>query len=269
MTDGDGLTIGVLGSYGGRNLGDEAILTGLLGDLRRGRTPGSSSSPATRRTPRRPTRTSRRCPGRGSAGPTPRLTLAGWTCSSWAAAASSTTGRPAATCGWSGSPRNAACRCHVRGGGRAAERRRWTPEWSGRRWPRDRGDRPGRGVQDGAGGGGPGEPDHRHRRPGVAARTGGVPGELLREEGVRPAGGWSGSASGSRAGRRNTSTSTATTGCSPRSATSWCTGSTRTCCSCRWNATTSGTPTACCRRWSPPSRAGSCTATTRPARCWG
>ncbi|MFV2101342.1 polysaccharide pyruvyl transferase family protein [Micromonospora sp. LOL_024] len=29
-----GLTIGVLGSYGGRNLGDEAILTGLLTDLR-------------------------------------------------------------------------------------------------------------------------------------------------------------------------------------------------------------------------------------------
>ncbi|MEH0938694.1 polysaccharide pyruvyl transferase family protein [Micromonospora psammae] len=34
MTDGAGLTIGVLGSYGGRNLGDEAILTGLLDDLR-------------------------------------------------------------------------------------------------------------------------------------------------------------------------------------------------------------------------------------------
>ncbi|MEV6693951.1 polysaccharide pyruvyl transferase family protein [Micromonospora sp. NPDC051196] len=33
MTRG-GLTIGVLGSYGGRNLGDEAILTGLLTDLR-------------------------------------------------------------------------------------------------------------------------------------------------------------------------------------------------------------------------------------------
>ncbi len=28
------LTIGVLGSYGGRNLGDEAILTALLADLR-------------------------------------------------------------------------------------------------------------------------------------------------------------------------------------------------------------------------------------------
>ncbi|MGC4895389.1 polysaccharide pyruvyl transferase family protein [Micromonospora sp. DT31] len=35
MTDRSGLTIGVLGSYGGRNLGDEAILTGLLDDLRR------------------------------------------------------------------------------------------------------------------------------------------------------------------------------------------------------------------------------------------
>ncbi|MFY1703530.1 polysaccharide pyruvyl transferase family protein [Micromonospora sp. WMMA1923] len=34
MTDRTGLTIGVLGSYGGRNLGDEAILTGLLNDLR-------------------------------------------------------------------------------------------------------------------------------------------------------------------------------------------------------------------------------------------
>lgn len=35
MTDGGGPRIGVLGSYGGRNLGDEAILTGLLADLRR------------------------------------------------------------------------------------------------------------------------------------------------------------------------------------------------------------------------------------------
>ncbi|GAB3942292.1 polysaccharide pyruvyl transferase family protein [Micromonospora vulcania] len=34
MTHDAGLTIGVLGSYGGRNLGDEAILTGLLTDLR-------------------------------------------------------------------------------------------------------------------------------------------------------------------------------------------------------------------------------------------
>lgn len=35
MTPGTGLTIGVLGSYGGRNLGDEAILTGLLADLQK------------------------------------------------------------------------------------------------------------------------------------------------------------------------------------------------------------------------------------------
>ncbi|MFD1322577.1 polysaccharide pyruvyl transferase family protein [Micromonospora sonneratiae] len=34
MTDGSRPRIGVLGSYGGRNLGDEAILTGLLADLR-------------------------------------------------------------------------------------------------------------------------------------------------------------------------------------------------------------------------------------------
>ncbi|WP_435124710.1 polysaccharide pyruvyl transferase family protein [Micromonospora tulbaghiae] len=35
MRERTGPTIGVLGSYGGRNLGDEAILTGLLDDLRR------------------------------------------------------------------------------------------------------------------------------------------------------------------------------------------------------------------------------------------
>lgn len=34
MVQGSGPSIGVLGSYGGRNLGDEAILTSLLGDLR-------------------------------------------------------------------------------------------------------------------------------------------------------------------------------------------------------------------------------------------
>ncbi|MFB9236109.1 polysaccharide pyruvyl transferase family protein [Plantactinospora siamensis] len=34
VPDGAGPTVGVLGSYGGRNLGDEAILTGLLADVR-------------------------------------------------------------------------------------------------------------------------------------------------------------------------------------------------------------------------------------------
>src|SRR5688572_6562515 len=34
MKDERGPTVGVLGSYGGRNLGDEAILTSLLADLR-------------------------------------------------------------------------------------------------------------------------------------------------------------------------------------------------------------------------------------------
>ncbi len=34
MLDRTGPTVGVLGSYGGRNLGDEAILTSLLDDLR-------------------------------------------------------------------------------------------------------------------------------------------------------------------------------------------------------------------------------------------
>jgi polysaccharide pyruvyl transferase CsaB len=37
MSDGGAPTIGVIGSYGGRNLGDEAILTGLLSDLRSAR----------------------------------------------------------------------------------------------------------------------------------------------------------------------------------------------------------------------------------------
>ncbi|GII24902.1 polysaccharide pyruvyl transferase family protein [Planosporangium mesophilum] len=37
MTNDHVLTVGVLGSYGGMNLGDEAILTGLLSDLRRRR----------------------------------------------------------------------------------------------------------------------------------------------------------------------------------------------------------------------------------------
>ncbi|GAA1800697.1 polysaccharide pyruvyl transferase [Planosporangium flavigriseum] len=37
MTNANGPTVGVLGSYGGMNLGDEAILTSLLGDLRQRR----------------------------------------------------------------------------------------------------------------------------------------------------------------------------------------------------------------------------------------
>ncbi|WP_326556549.1 polysaccharide pyruvyl transferase family protein [Micromonospora sp. NBC_01796] len=37
MSRGDEPTIGVIGSYGGRNLGDEAILTGILGDVRAAR----------------------------------------------------------------------------------------------------------------------------------------------------------------------------------------------------------------------------------------
>ncbi|CAL9281987.1 polysaccharide pyruvyl transferase family protein [Streptomyces sp. SudanB182_2057] len=37
MDGADGVTVGVLGSYGGRNVGDEAILTALLGQVRAGR----------------------------------------------------------------------------------------------------------------------------------------------------------------------------------------------------------------------------------------
>lgn len=81
MGDRTALTIGVLGSYGGRNLGDEAILTGLLADLR-------SHEPHARIIvfSRNPEHTARAhpdveaVPWEGSAGSTRRRCWPSWTC---------------------------------------------------------------------------------------------------------------------------------------------------------------------------------------------
>ena len=57
---GNRIRIGISGSYGGMNLGDEAILAGILGQLRQ---PWTRTSPSSPRTPRT------RWPGMGSRAP--------------------------------------------------------------------------------------------------------------------------------------------------------------------------------------------------------
>ena len=238
---------GVLGSYGRRNLGDEAILTGLLADLRaQSRTPASSSSPGTRRTPAGPPRRGGGAVGGGQPGDSAQV-LAQLDLLILGGGGILYDREARRTCGWSGSPRSAACPLLRTRWGSGRSARRWTPAWCGSPGQRVEvtvRDQESRMVLEEAG---LLNPITVTADPAFLLEPEDFPPTCSARRACPPASGWSGSASGSRAGPPSVSTSTATTGCSPRSATSWCTGSTRTCSSCPWNATTSGTRTGCCR----------------------